>query len=103
MTQKPQSFQETYRPTPVTPQEREHVETITAIMPDCSQDTALSILRRNRGNVEKAVAALLEGDKEDLTHYGSFPPSLNQPDTTITGPRTPPRNVQCLSGPEVFN
>ncbi|KAI0080449.1 hypothetical protein K474DRAFT_1695753 [Panus rudis PR-1116 ss-1] len=81
-----------YRPAPATPQEIQDVDTLrSTLMSDLSFEAILSVLRRHKGDVEKAASALLEGDKGDSPPpYNTLPANFGKDNTQSIGPRTPP-------------
>lgn len=55
-------------------------------------DTARRVLRKHKGDVQKAAAAMIDGDtgEEEAVSWPTNFSSLEDPDPTV-GPRTPPR------------
>ena len=86
---------------PATPQEAQDIEMLNSMMGGSLDPAhALRLLRKHSNNLEKAAAALLEGDtgEDDLGAYADMP-NLEPLDTATVGPRTPPRTFHlrvCL-------
>ncbi|KAI0329993.1 hypothetical protein GY45DRAFT_1412263 [Cubamyces sp. BRFM 1775] len=78
---------------PATPQEAQDIEMLNSMMGGSLDPAhALRLLRKYSNNLEKAAAALLEGDtgEDDLGAYADMP-NLEPLGATTVGPRTPPR------------
>ncbi|TBU42983.1 hypothetical protein BD309DRAFT_922591 [Dichomitus squalens] len=81
------------RQMPPTAKELESLEILRGIMGDeMNADVALSLLRRNDGNMDKTASALLEGDTGDTVDPSIYAdlPNLEPLDAPMQGPRTPP-------------
>ena len=84
---------------PPTAQEIESLEMLRGILGDSlNADVALSLLRRNDGDLNKTASALLEGDTGDTIDPSVFAgmPNLEPVDAPMQGPRTPPRESPFL-------
>ena len=56
-----------FKPAPATQEEKSNIIQIIDIMGGaCDEDRALNLLRRNGGNVEKAIMALLDAPANDV-------------------------------------
>lgn len=84
-----------YTQSPPTAKEQEEVDLLLSMMgSDIHYDVALTVLRRNWGDIQKAAAALLEGDTGVETP--AFPANFGQDNTRTAGPRTPPRTCTFI-------
>jgi CheY-like chemotaxis protein len=70
-------FQSTSSLLPINTKEQSDVEMLTRIMPTADETTALRVLRKHRGDIERAAAAILEGDTGEA------------PEVTYTAPTRP--------------
>ena len=82
---------------PPTEKEEGEVEMLISMMPEVHYDTALTVLRRNWGDIQKAAAALLEGDTGMDTTPFNLLKTFGQEPERGTGARTPPRTYPRIS------
>lgn len=85
-----------YKQSPPTAKEKEDVEMLISMMgSDIDPDAALTVLRRNWGDIQKAASALLEGDTGAGAAHSSYttilPTSFGKDDRKGTGSKSPPR------------
>ncbi|KAI0694109.1 hypothetical protein BC835DRAFT_1406517 [Cytidiella melzeri] len=88
-----------FKPSPATPEEKSSVQQIVEVMCGaCDEDKALTFLRRNGGNVDKTLSALLDNATDDApTTSGTTDYSeLRAAAAGVVAPHTPPGKAPVI-------